>query len=119
VTTPSRLPAGRSVARRVLGLLLLMVALYYAVWGGEYSVFDLRRLHSQQAAEAARIEAARLQVDSLRALAAALENDPAAIEAVARERFGMIRPGEVIYRFVAVDTVTTESALDRSSRAAP
>jgi cell division protein FtsB len=119
VTTPSRLPTGRSLARRVIGLLLLMIAVYYAVWGGEYSVFDLRRLHSQQVAESERIEAARLQVDSLRALAAALESDPATIEAVARERFGMIRPGEVLYRFVAADTAGSGSDSGRDSRPAP
>jgi cell division protein FtsB len=119
VTPSPRPPAGRSLARRAIGLLLLTIAVYYAVWGGEYSVFDLRRLHSQQAAEAARIEAARLHVDSLRALASALESDPAAIEAVARERFGMIRPGEVLYRFVTVEPAGTEGHADEGSRPAP
>jgi cell division protein FtsB len=96
-----------------------MTAVYYAVWGGEYSVFDLRRLHSQQVLESQRIEAARLQVDSLRELASALESDPAAIEAVARERFGMIRPGEVLYRFVQVDTAGIDGDSVRGSQPAP
>jgi cell division protein FtsB len=44
----------------------------------------------------------RLQqvVDSLGRLAVALEKDPVMQERVARERFGMLRPGEFLYRLV-------------------
>ena len=38
-------------------------------------------------------------MDSLRGRVEALENDPQTIETLARERFGMIRDGEVLYRF--------------------
>jgi cell division protein FtsB len=82
----------------------LALALYYAVWGGEYSVFTLLRLkHDRQAA---RDDVARLrhEADSLRVQAKKLEGDPATIERVARERFGMIRDGETLYRFVPVDS---------------
>jgi cell division protein FtsB len=98
-------PSPRSLGRTLLGLVLLAIAVYYAVWGGEYSFFDLRRIAERQEAEAVRIDLARAQVDSLRELATRLESDPATIEAVARERFGMIRGGEVLYRFVQVDSV--------------
>ena len=77
----------------------LALALYYAVWGGEYSVFTLVRLkHDRQAA---RDDVARLrhEADSLRVESRKLEGDPATIERVARERFGMIRDGETLYRF--------------------
>jgi hypothetical protein len=37
-------------------------------------------------------------------LAGKLESDDAAIERIARERFGMIREGEILYRFVPVDS---------------
>jgi cell division protein FtsB len=100
--------AHRSIGRRLVGLGLVSVALYYAVWGGEYSLFDLRRIRQQQEAEVARIEGSRIQVDSLRELSTRLESDPATIEAVARERFGMIRQGEVLYRFVEVDSAAAE-----------
>ena len=89
--------------------LLLGVAVYYAVWGGEYSVFDVRTLTlRQRAAEAELLELER-QVDSLRTLEELLENDPATIEAVARERFGMVREGELLYRFVEVDSAESIS----------
>ena len=100
--SPRPRPAG--IARRGVPALVLAIAVYYAVWGGEYSVFDLRTLSvRQQAAEAELVELQR-EVDSLRVVEQRLEDDPAAIEAVARERFGMIRDGELLYRFVAVDT---------------
>ena len=70
------------------------VALYYAIWGGDYSVWDLRRIHEQTAVETERFQQAAQELDSLRALAARLETDPGTIERVARERFGMIKQGE-------------------------
>ena len=93
------LPAG---LRRLPAALLLGVAVYYAGWGGEYSSFDLRRLHDQREAAARGLTLAEVQVDSLGALAKRLEGDRATIETVARERFGMIREGELLYRFVPV-----------------
>ncbi len=72
------------------------VAFGYA--GGEYSTGDWRILRDNVAVE--RAAAARLQVeiDSLRREADALETDPAAQERAARERFGMLRRGEMMYR---------------------
>ena len=90
----------KTLARRLPGAVLLAVAVYYAVWGGEYSAFDLYRLRNQLQAAATGLGAAEAQVDSLGALAKRLDSDKATIEAVARERFGMIRDGELLYRFV-------------------
>jgi cell division protein FtsB len=87
----------------LLRLGLLAVAGYYAVWGGEYSVFGLRELERQLAAEQLRLESVRQQTDSLRVVAERIESDPLAIERVARERFGMIRHGETLVRFVVVE----------------
>jgi len=78
------------------------VALYYAVWAGEYTALDLVQLGQQQRQEEIRLAETRLRVDSLRELGRRLESDSASIEGVARERFGMIREGEILYRFVEV-----------------
>ena len=80
------------------------LALYYAVWGGQYSVFDLLTLKRDRLAAEEELARTRREVDSLRAAAARLEKDDATIERVARERFGMVREGEVLYRFVPVDS---------------
>jgi hypothetical protein len=42
-------------------------------------------------------------VDSLERLAIAIESDPVMQERVARERFGMLRKGEFLYRLVPTD----------------
>ena len=42
--------------------------------------------------------------DSLEAWADSLESVPAVIEKVARERYGFIRDGEHLFRFIEVDT---------------
>jgi cell division protein FtsB len=43
------------------------------------------------------------EIDSLTAWAAALESDSATQERVARERFGMIRNGEILYRVEPIE----------------
>jgi cell division protein FtsB len=42
----------------------------------------------------------RAELDSLARVARALETDPDAQERAAREGFGMIRDGEILYRIV-------------------
>jgi cell division protein FtsB len=78
------------------GLVLLLVALL----AGEYSTFDWLKLRRQLSLERDSVSALRIAVDSLRRVANALENDPAAQEREARESFGMIRDGEILYRIV-------------------
>jgi cell division protein FtsB len=91
-----------AAARRLVVGAVAAVAVYYALWGGEYSAFDLRRLRRERAEAEVRLAESRAALDSLRAHAGLLERDPATIERVARERFGMVREGEVLYRFVEV-----------------
>jgi cell division protein FtsB len=85
--------------RKLVFPALVGLTAYYALFGGEYTMLDLRGIH-HRTGEATR-ELARLQAeaDSLRIRAEALEDDPRTLEALARERFGMIRDGEILYRF--------------------
>lgn len=71
-----------------------------AVWGGEYGTADWITIRRQLADERARVAVLRVEVDSLAKLANDLETNPAVQERVAREQFGMIRDGEVLYRVV-------------------
>jgi cell division protein FtsB len=90
--------------RRLLAGGVLALAGYYALWGGEYSAFHLLRLKRERREADARLAQTRAQVDSLKTLAGKLERDDAEVERIARERFGMIRDGELLYRFVPVDS---------------
>jgi cell division protein FtsB len=90
--------------RRLLAGAVLALAGYYALWGGEYSAFHLLRLKRERREADARLARTRAEVDSLKALAGKLQTDDAEVERIARERFGMIRDGELLYRFVPVDS---------------
>jgi len=78
---------------------LLALAAYYAVFGGEYSIFELERARREVELARTELEELRARIDSLEARTDSLENDPATLERIARERFGMIREGENLYRF--------------------
>jgi cell division protein FtsB len=97
------------LVRRLPAVLVTAVAGYYALWGGEYSAFDLRRLRRDIGTAEERLVRTRVEGDTLQVQAERLERDPATIERVARERFGMIRDGELLFRFVAVPRDDTEA----------
>lgn len=86
---------------------VFLVAAYYAVFGGEHSLLDVRRTHAELAVAAAELDRLRVSNDSLRALVDSLETDPAMLERLARERFGLIRDGEVLYRFAPAESQDT------------
>lgn len=85
---------------RVAALAGAVVLLALAAWGGEYSTLDWLTMRRQLAEERATVDQLRVEVDSLAKVAHDLETNPAVQERVAREEFGMIRNGEVLYRVV-------------------
>ena len=85
-------------------LAALVFALYFGIQGGEYATTDLFALRRQEAAERAQVLHLRQVVDSLQRDATAIEHDLRVQERVARERFGMIRRGELLYRLVPADS---------------
>ncbi len=89
---------GRFTELAIVAMLLL--AVYFAIFGGEYTVFELNRLEAIELERAAQLARAQTEIDSLRQVASQLKNDAAEIERVARERYGMIREGEILYRFL-------------------
>jgi cell division protein FtsB len=78
----------------------LLFALYFAFQGGEYGTLDLRQLRQDVVEESTNVVRLQHLVDSLGRVAAAIERDPRMQERVARERFGMLREGEFLYRLV-------------------
>jgi len=89
----------------IVGALLL--AAYFAIFGGEYSIFELKKLEGLELARAAELAKTRAEIDSLRQVAERLRTDAEAIERVARERYGMIREGEILYRFREAEPAET------------
>jgi cell division protein FtsB len=89
---------------RWAALAALAFLLYFGIQGGEYATTDLFALRRQEASERTQVQRLRLVVDSLQKEAVAIEHDLRTQERVARERFGMIRRGELLYRLVPPDS---------------
>jgi cell division protein FtsB len=78
----------------------LIFALYFALQGGEYGTLDLLQLRREEAEESSNVERLHQMVDSLSRVAWAIEHSPRMQERVAREKFGMLKKGEFLYRLV-------------------
>lgn len=89
---------GRRLLEVLIGVMLLF-AVYYALVGGEYTLFELREMDALEESHQASLGRTEAEIERLRRQAHELKTDPRAIERVARERYGMIRDGEILYRF--------------------
>jgi cell division protein FtsB len=92
------------VTKRVLLGVVVVGMVAFAAEGGEYGTLDLLRLKGQVRREQEAIVRLRTEVDSLTRVEKALTGDAATQERVAREAYGMIRPGEILYQVVAPDS---------------
>ncbi|MFH1765112.1 MAG: septum formation initiator family protein [Gemmatimonadota bacterium] len=84
--------------RRLILPTLLGLAVYYALFGGDYSLLELQRARSEIRVQEVELTLLRAEVEYLRARADSLQYDSATLERLARESFGMIRDGEILYR---------------------
>jgi cell division protein FtsB len=101
---------GRRWAGRLLWVGVAIVALVFAVEGGEYGTFDLLRQRGHRDRLSRSVDSLQRVVDSLKRYESLVMRDPATQERIAREEFGMVRgQKELVYRF---DTAAagTESA---------
>jgi len=93
--------------KRLILPALIGLSVYFALFGGEYSVFEVRRVRAENLALEQRLAESERVNDSLRIRAEALDTDSATIERLAREEYGMIREGEILYRIAApIDAVS-------------
>ena len=91
------------------------VALYFVVAGGEYSLLEGRRAEKELEVRQQELPVVRREIDSLRARIDSLEHSDEVLERVARERYGFIRDGEVLYRLTDTEA-EPESAHDPARR---
>ncbi len=101
--------------KRLIFPALLALAAYWALFGGEYSVFEVHRARREAAAESVRLERLQSDIDSLEARADSLQGDSATLERLARERYGLIRDGELLYRFADPEPPDSASSDDGGS----
>jgi len=84
--------------RRIVFPGVLGLALYVGVAGGEYSLLEARRAASELLDTSGELQIARQRNESLRARIDSQLHHEWAGERVARERYGLIRDGELLYR---------------------
>ena len=87
------------ILRKLVLPAIAAAAVYYAVFGGEHSLIELGSARSRVKQEQRALDLLRAEVDSLTARADSLRHDPLTLESLVRERHGMIREGEILYRF--------------------
>jgi cell division protein FtsB len=88
--------------KRIIWWGLIVIALYFAVQGGEYSTRDLYVLERRTATVSHEVDSLQHQVDSLGRFLRLVKSDSATMERIAREEFGMVRGDkEILYRFGA------------------
>ena len=88
---------------RFIAVVLILGGVAFGLWGGLFSTVDWWKLKQRVESERQAIERLEAETDSLAAWAQALESDSATQERVAREVFGMIRDGEMLYRVEHVE----------------
>ena len=88
---------------KLIGALLTVGGLAFALMGGEYDTLDWLTLRQEIDSERQLITELQREVDSLSVYADAIESDSATQERVAREEFGMLREGEHGFIVVPVE----------------
>ena len=83
-----------------ISLLAVLLALQFALWFGDKSVFDFFRLQRATADAAAQNDKHAARNDKLLAETVDLKTGGASVETRARENHGMIKPGETFYQVV-------------------
>ena len=96
---PVPLSASTPRRRRLLNGLLAFatIVLFVDALVGDKGLIERLRARRQFAVEAAALEAVRHENAVMREKIIRLKNDPAAIESIAREDMGFIRPGELLF----------------------
>ena len=88
------------MVKSIIWIVLIAIALYFGLQGGEYSTRDLYVLRVRSGSLQAEVDSLERQVDSLTRYLRAVKVDSATQERIAREEFGMIRGNkEILYRF--------------------
>jgi cell division protein FtsB len=84
--------------RRLLLILLIGIPVAMYVLFGPRGVIARMQMSAEKARLEEEIRRGEEETRRLRSEAKALEGDPKAIEKVARERYGMVKEGETVYR---------------------
>ena len=103
----SRTSGGTRRITQVLVAAGVVVALVFAIQGGEYGTRDLLEQKARRKTLVRTIDSLSRVVDSLKRYKARVATDPALQERIAREEFGLVRGSkELLYRLAEPDSST-------------
>ena len=117
------IPRPRGTLAAVRTRRFLWVALGAALWGVAYTIFGVGGLVGVYRARAeverlqAEVGAARATNDALRERIEGLRSDPLVIEGEARQRLGLVKPGETVYLLPPLPAEEAVSPPDAEARA--
>jgi cell division protein FtsB len=83
--------------RAMLGLVIGVPLVLFLLFGS-HGIVQRIKLQNQKTELAAKIQQAEAETKQLQAESKALDGDKKAIEKVAREKYGMAREGETVYK---------------------
>ena len=101
-------PVGRSYPPVLLAVVVSLLLLLAVASVGSYR--DLAAARQRQELLEIKIEATRARNEELARRIRRLQDDPAAIERLAREQYRMMRPGDVVVVLPEEPTVSTTSS---------
>lgn len=81
-------------------LIFLIGLLQYHIWWGERSYREIDKLTDKISQQKAENQLLKEQNEVLKKEIAALRQNPEMLEEMARERLGLIKPGETFYRII-------------------
>jgi cell division protein FtsB len=107
-----------AILKRIAAVVVVALALWFAVQGGEFSTADLIRQRQRRARLAKQVDSLQHQVDSLRKYENLVLHDPKTQERIAREVFGMVRGDkEIVYRFAEPRDTVRDTVGSRARKA--
>ena len=94
---------------RWIALVALAAAAVFAYWGGTFSEPNYRALRREESAASRQVVQLQREVDSLRIFRDSIATNPVVQERVAREHWGMLRPGELTFSILPADSSPRDS----------
>lgn len=98
---------------RWIAVAVLVLAAVFAWTGGTFSEKNYRALRQEEAVDSQQVRDLARKVDSLKALRDSLRSSPLVVERVAREEFGMQRPGELTFMILRDSTPAAPAGAKR------
>ncbi|MBL8028603.1 MAG: septum formation initiator family protein [Fibrobacteres bacterium] len=97
----------QGISRKRIIFVAILVGLLIAflfVFAGPYGVINMMKINKEKKVLLGKIQALEAERNTLKQAIIRLQTDNKEIERIAREQYGMAKPGERVYKIVPADT---------------